>query len=181
VEPSDTNAAETTPEGAGVGDPQQLVFLAESSDPVEFAGWRSLLEGAGIGHAMQGMHHASLLAGPLGNPAIVPRLLVTQADLSRAQALLAAEPVAEERPSTLEAGVCPQHQAPAVGACDRCGTFVCRACAAETSPLVCERCVHLEERDMEERRERARQRKRRFVIGLLVFVALGFAASLLIR
>jgi hypothetical protein len=166
------------PDAEPVEDPERLVALAESSDPIELAGWRSLLEGAGIAYVVQGAHHASLLAGPLGNPAIVPRILVAEADRDHAASLLGATPVAEDPTGTSE-GVCPVHEQPALGTCDRCGTFVCARCAVSTKPPVCESCGSLEERALEDRRERGRQFKRRVIIGMLVLVGLSLAATML--
>jgi hypothetical protein len=101
---------------------------------------------------------------------------VAEADLAHASSLLGATPVADDPTGTSE-GVCPVHEQPALGTCDRCGTFVCARCAVSTQPPVCESCGSLEERALEDRRERGRQFKRRVVIALLVLVGLSLAAS----
>jgi hypothetical protein len=44
---------------------------------------------------------------------------------------------------------------------------------------VCESCGSLEERALEDRRERGRQFKRRVIIGMLVLVGLSLAATML--
>ncbi len=146
----------------------RLVLLLESADPVELATVKSLLDGAAIGHVVQGEHHAAMLAGPLGNPAIVPRVLVSEADLERARQLLAAAPDYTGAGELAGEGICPVHEKPSIGTCERCGTFLCHACKVTGSPPLCESCTSVEERSLDAQREAGQRSKRWKIIAILI-------------
>lgn len=126
------------------GEEADLKLLLETNDTVELATVRSLLDGHGIQYVVQGEHHSSMLGGAsfMGNPAIVPRVLVAQRDLEQATSLLNAQPDAKVEPAAapLEGAECPVHLKPAIAACGRCGTFLCGECKALGNPPLCEDC-----------------------------------------
>jgi hypothetical protein len=148
-----------------------LQLLLETSDPVELAGVRMLLEGHGIEFVIQGENHAAMTGGLFGSTAVVPRILVAESDLEKAQQLLEAEPENETQPqgaASLEGALCPVHEKPAMATCGRCGTFLCVDCKALGQPPLCEDCL---DREAAERRPRDLQRKNS--TGVLAAVIIG--------
>ncbi len=122
-----------------------LVLLTECTNGIEASHIRSLLEGEGIEHVVQGEHHSSLLGGTTLPTAIMPRVLVHERDLERAQALLVAAPKLEGASGDpLEGALCPVHEQWARATCARCGTYLCAACQTLGDPPVCETCVEAE-------------------------------------
>jgi hypothetical protein len=122
-------------------DPDDLVAVASASGPMEAQLLKTTLEGAGFFVLLQGMNAASIDTR-IGQTMGVP-VLVRRRDLIAAQALLSDSHPVLEGPSgqTLEGAVCPVHEEPATGTCDRCGTFLCSRCSALGDPPVCEDCV----------------------------------------
>jgi predicted RNA-binding Zn-ribbon protein involved in translation (DUF1610 family) len=122
-----------------------LVLLLECGGAVEAASVRGLLETEGIEYVVQGEHHASMVGGPFGNPAVLPRVLVAQRDLEAARQLLAAKPVLEgtapEDGASLEGSLCPVHEQAAVATCGQCGTLLCATCNSLGNPPLCEDCL----------------------------------------
>lgn len=157
-----------------MSDPDELVLLVESDDPIERATWRGLLEGAAIPFVIQGEQHASVVPGLMGLPVLVPRILVPARELERAQALLAAAPDARFE-GTLAEGTCPVHEKPAIGTCDRCGSFLCADCRPTSTPPVCEACTGFEARQHDD----ARAGKDRFVKAV-VYALIGLVALLFV-
>lgn len=159
----------------------ELVFLVECPEPLELASVRGLLEGEGIALVVQGEHHAALLGGPFGNPAVTPRVLVGAKDLERARALLAARPVLDGAQGDETGGVCAVHEKASVAVCARCGAFLCSDCKVLGQPPVCESCVGIEARSIEAGVSRGQQKKRLVVWGLLFLMALPVIAAFLSR
>lgn len=164
----------------------RLVALLETNDLVELAIAKSLLDGASIRYVVQGEHHASLLAGPMGNAAVVPRVLVSEHDLERAHELLEANPDYRGAGQTLGEGVCPVHEKDSIGTCDRCGSFLCNECEVTGAPPLCESCSRVETRVLDQQRDSGNRRKRWKVLALIaLFVAVpplvAFIAALLRR
>ena len=159
-----------------------LVCLFEADEQTELALVRSLLSAQGIDHVVQGEHHAAMVAGLFGNPAIKPRVLVAQRDLELARELLAASPVgegpAQGEAATLEGAVCPVHEQPAMATCDRCGTFLCAQCKT-AGAATCEDCAKLDDAEMGKRSSRGRNFRRAVVLAILALTALGLLLPLL--
>ena len=119
-----------------------LVLLAEVGDPMEVASIRSLLDAHSIEYVVQGEHHAAMVAGLFGNPALAARVLVARRDVERAAAMLQATPLAETQASqTLDGAVCAVHEEAALATCGRCGSFLCAKCNALGNPPTCEACL----------------------------------------
>lgn len=152
----------------------ELTLLVECHDALEVASVKSLLSGHDIPFVVQGEQHASMVGGLMGNPAIVPRVLVAKRDFMRASTLLNAEPDLSnlDAKAALESGVCAVHEQPAIGTCARCGGFVCGACEVLGEPPVCSECLKLE------------QTPPRSGLGGKIFlgvILLAFAVMLLVR
>lgn len=163
-------------------DGADLTLLLETLDPVELAGVRGLLDGHEIRYVVQGELHASMLGGMMGNPAIVPRVLVAKRDLEAAQALLQATPEAETQPqpgAALEGAACPVHLKDATATCGRCGTFLCADCKALGSPPLCEDCSVSEEWMRKPRQANAATLKKTVAWVLLAPVLIGVFLGLL--
>jgi hypothetical protein len=163
-------------------DGADLTLLLETLDPVELASVRALLDGHEIKYVVQGEHHAAMLGGMMGNPAIVPRLLVAQRDLERARALLDAEPEGEtvaESNAVLSGAVCPVHLKDALAACGRCGTFLCAECKALGQPPLCEDCSVSEHWERQPKDAKARSMKKVVAWMLLAPALIGIGLSLL--
>ena len=161
--------------GEGVSE-HDLVFLFEADEQHELALVRSLLESEDIQHVVQAEHHAAMLAGVMGNPAIKPRVLVPQRDLARARELLAASPIAEpphhDGALSLEGALCPVHEQAATATCGRCGTFLCAGCRSAPGPAMCEECARLDDADLQQGLLRFKNRRRALVTALLGVLAL---------
>ncbi len=159
---------------------EDLVLLMECSNGLEVASVKSLLEGEGIAHVVQGEFHASLLGGTTMTTAITPRVLVHGVDLERAMALLEA-PVGRGGPTgeVLQDCVCPVHEQPARATCDRCGTFLCAACGTLGNPPLCEACVEVESKGVAP--GSAGQRRWRSVFGLAIPVGILVLVALLMH
>ncbi len=122
-----------------------LVLLINCADGIEAAQVRSLLEGEGIPHVVQGEHHSNMLGGSAMLTPIDQRVLVHEHDLEKARALLAAKPQLDGAGGvSIEGAVCPVHELPAKTTCARCGTFLCASCQTLGDPPVCETCVAAE-------------------------------------
>lgn len=164
-------------------DEAELVLLLETTDPIELASARSLLEGHGISHVVQGEHHGQMVSGLFGNPAVVPRLLVARRDLAAAKQVLESVPQAEttaQGAASLEGSVCPVHEQPALATCGRCGTFLCAQCKAIGQPPLCETCAQGEADQRRPKQARART-ARKVVAGLMLApLALGLLALVLL-
>ncbi|MBX7116432.1 MAG: DUF2007 domain-containing protein [Myxococcaceae bacterium] len=129
----------------------RLVLLHECADQMELALIKSLLDGEGISYVAQGEHHASLISGQQLMIAVKPRVLVAERDAEHAHALLSAVPRPEaEATLSVADALCPVHENPAIATCDRCGTFLCTACAALGNPPLCEDCLAHEARGVEQ-------------------------------
>ncbi len=154
-----------------------LTLLLETNDPVELASVRSLLEGHDLQYVVQGELHSAMVAGFMGNPAVVPRVLVANRDLARALALLQAEPDTKAQPAAgaapLEGAECPVHLKPAIAACGRCGTFLCGECKALGQPPLCEDCDVSESFQRRPKDAKASFYKKAVVWGLLGFALLS--------
>jgi hypothetical protein len=157
-----------------MSDEADLTLLLETNDPIELAGIRSLLDGHEIAYVVQGEHHGAMVTGMFGNPVIMPRVLVAQRDLEKAQALLEADPDTGTEPqgaASLEGAVCPVHEKQALATCGRCGSFLCAECKSLGQPPICEDCTAREEA------ERPKPARRNAllpwaVIGVLIVLAL---------
>lgn len=163
-------------------DGADLTLLLETGDPVELAGVRSLLDGHDIKYVVQGEHHAAMIGGFLGNPAILPRVLVSQRDLEQAQSLIAAEPEGEtqaQEGAPLEGAECPVHLKAAMATCGRCGTFLCADCKAIGQPPLCEDCSVAEEWQRKPKDLKARTFKKAVVWVLLAPFIILIAMALL--
>jgi hypothetical protein len=121
--------------------PDDVELLMTCGDSAEAALIRSLLEAGGIECVVQGEAHRSMM-GMLGSM-VELRILVANADLEHARALLAAEAQPEPLPteSTPDDGSprCARHQRKSTATCERCGTFLCDGCG--------EGCPSCEEND----------------------------------
>jgi hypothetical protein len=127
-----------------MSDEADLTLLLETNDPIELAGIRSLLDGHEIAYVVQGEHHGAMVTGMFGNPVIMPRVLVAQRDLEKAQALLEADPdtgTEAQGAASLEGAVCPVHEKQALATCGRCGSFLCADCKSLGQPPICEDCT----------------------------------------
>jgi hypothetical protein len=163
-----------------MSDDADLTLLLETLDPVELAGARSLLDAHEVNYVVQGELHASMLGGMMGNPAIVPRVLVSKRDLEQARALLTASPEAETQPQAgLEGAECPVHLKPATAACDRCGTFLCGDCKALGAPPLCEDCSVSEDWQRKPKDARANRMKKAVAWMLLAPALFALAMALL--
>ena len=125
-------------------DPEALTLLIEA--PADEANiYKGLLESNGIRCVLQGEHHAAFMLNIIGpSTVVVPRVMVRQADLSQAQALLADSPLVNETSAAgglPEGSVCPVHELKALARCTRCGTFLCEGCGPLGSPALCEDCL----------------------------------------
>jgi hypothetical protein len=163
-------------------DEADLTLLVELNDQVELAAIRSLLDGHDVAYVVQGEHHAAMVGSLLGNPVIVPRILVSNRDFEHAKALLDANPVIE--PDNLtgaplpEGALCPVHEKPALAACSRCGTFLCTDCKALGQPPLCEQCTAKEEKKLEPQREKGRTMRKVVAYAMLAPFAIMLLGAL---
>lgn len=156
----------------------QLVPLLETTDPVELATIRSLLDAEHISYVVQGEHHHQMSGGLFGNPAIAPRVLVAADDFERAQKLLASRQVTDAE------GVCAVHEQPATMKCSRCEAFLCARCEVSGEPPVCESCAA---GDLERHASRAatgnalRKGVAWLMLAPLIVVVLAFVVVVVLR
>ncbi|HZN96005.1 MAG TPA: DUF2007 domain-containing protein [Myxococcales bacterium] len=131
-----------------MADESKLTLLTTCADSGEAGALRSRLEAEGIPAVVQGEHHHAMLGAIYGS-VIEVRVLVPEAALGRAKALLAsweatdtadtAENASEERENGHPR--CADHGGPSIGTCIRCGAFVCEACVGgATEELLCPSC-----------------------------------------
>ncbi len=104
---------------------------------------RSRLEGAGFHPSLTGAaQHSSLM--PMLQE-LESEVAVPESEHERAQEFLSESRLqldgTEASGEIVEGSLCPVHEAPAVAACDRCGTFLCAKCGSLGSPPLCEDCV----------------------------------------
>lgn len=117
-----------------------LALVLSTRDHREAELLRLSLEAAGLHVSVQGLNHASLLAGPWNYIDI--RVFVPSSELERATAL-----IAEARangPSAFSndvAAICTVHEQPAVASCSGCGAALCSSCATTGAPPACEVCA----------------------------------------
>ena len=138
--------------------------------------YKGLLESNGIRCVIEGEHHAAFSANLIGASAvIVPRVMVRQADLVQAQALLAAAPLSGVG-GIPEGSVCPVHELKALAACSSCGTFLCEGCGPLASPPLCEDCA----KGLAPRKPKTTLKAVRTGIALFYLVPLGAGLVFLI-
>ena len=104
---------------------------------------RSRLEGAGFHPSLTGAaQHSSLM--PMLQE-LESEVAVPESEHERAQEFLSESRLqldgTEASGEIVEGSLCPVHAAPAVAACNRCGTFLCAKCGSLGSPPLCEDCV----------------------------------------
>jgi len=162
------------------GDLPNLVPVRACGDNAEASLVRSLLESRGIPAVVRGENHRSML-GTIG-AYIELEVLVPGAQREEALQLLAdydsgvlSQP-SDARPDEpasdlldLQGALCPAHQQPALGTCDRCGAFLCDACGSGEG-VICEACEARVE-DAATTGDRARRRRR--IGAFLLFVLCG--------
>jgi Putative prokaryotic signal transducing protein len=131
---------------------------------------RALLESNDIPCVIQAESQSTTLGTEAGFQDIV--VLVPEAHLERAQALLAAN-IVKEAPVAdgviPEGAVCPVHELPAQAICSHCGTYMCQRCEPSASPAMCESCL---ERDGDGGAQQ-RRRNRKVVALVLLAIFLG--------
>jgi hypothetical protein len=162
-------------------DGADLTLLLETTDPIELASVRSLLDGHGLKYVVQGELHSAMVGGLFGNPAIAPRVLVAQRDLEQATELLKAQPDTEtdaQGAAELAGNVCPVHLKDALTTCGRCGTFLCADCKALGQPALCEDCSVSEQWQRKPKDAKAQTLKKTVVWVMLAPVLIAIAGSL---
>ncbi len=164
-----------TPQVLMTSDNDSMVFLTGCDNAIHAASIRSVLEANGIRVFVQGENHASMMGH--NQLLIEPRILVPLGQLEVARGLLAALPIQHldtVGPKDFAGGLCPVHEASAVGSCDRCGSSLCSNCVVMGDPPLCESCTAIETKPVAARAELRLKRYNRFLLAA-GFLTVGMA------